>query len=282
MKKLFTYLGISTLACISFIITEKTALVVKENDELMQEIKKNQENYNQEPIPAIINEETMIPGINGKKIDIEKTYEEMKKIGTFNDKYLIYKTLPPSISYKNHYDKYIISGNPKKNMISLLFMVYEKDNITKIIDILKENKATFFVDGKWFEQNNELAIELIKQGHTIGNLSYNMNYGNTDYIWINNILKKIGKQKQGYCYYTDNQDNLKACQLQQNYTIKPSIIIENSPLTQIKKNITSGSIISLKINEETIKELPLIITYIKQKGYQIDTLTNHLNEENEI
>lgn len=281
MKKIFTYIGISTLVCISFIVTEKTALVVKESDPLMQEIKEKATEYQIEPIDAIIKENTIIPGLNGKILDIEKTYNEMKKINQFNENYIIYKQIKPKISQKEQYDKYIISGNPKKNMVSIIFIINKEDIINDILEILKKEtiKATFFVDGYWFENNNELALELIKKGHTIGNLSYNLNYEDTGYIWIDNILKTIGKQKNNYCYYTEKENNLKACTLKKNYTIKPSILVKENPLIEIKQKITSGSIIELKINKKTIEELPHIINYIKQKGYQIDTIENHLNEK---
>lgn len=281
MKKIFTYIGISTLVCISFIVTEKTALVVKESDPLMQEIKEKATKYQIEPIDAIIKENTIIPGLNGKILDIEKTYNEMKKINQFNENYIIYKQIKPKISQKEQYDKYIISGNPKKNMVSIIFIINKEDTINDILEILKKEtiKATFFVDGYWFENNNELALELIKKGHTIGNLSYNLNYEDTGYIWIDNILKTIGKQKNNYCYYTEKENNLKACTLKKNYTIKPSILVKENPLIEIKQKITSGSIIELKINKKTIEELPHIINYIKQKGYQIDTIENHLNEK---
>ena len=43
-------------------------------------------------------------------------------------------------------------------------------------------------------------------------------------------------------------------------------------------NLTSGSIIALPINQTVEKELPVIIEYIKGKGYKIENLYNHLNE----
>lgn len=97
---------------------------------------------------------------------------------------------------------------------------------------------------------------------------------------MNNIIKKIGKQKVNYCYSEkDNEKNLTACTLQKNYTIRPNIITTNTPLTEIKKNIKSGSLIALPINTKTNEELQLIINYIKTRGYKIENLQEHLSEK---
>ena len=42
--------------------------------------------------------------------------------------------------------------------------------------------------------------------------------------------------------------------------------------------MSSGSIISLEINDEVIKELPVIISSINAKGLSIETLSKHLQE----
>ena len=129
MKKVFSLIGIATIISLSFILSEKTEMVLKNIDTIMSELKENQKKYETEPISAIIENDTIIPGLNGKKINIEKTYKEMKKIGEFNEKYLIYDEIKPEKTIDNQYNKYIISGNQKKNQISLIFIILENDNI---------------------------------------------------------------------------------------------------------------------------------------------------------
>ena len=175
MKKILRYIGITTIISLSFIISEKTTTVVKDIDQIMTELKEQRKTYIKEPENAIIKDNTIIPGLNGKEIDIDLSYKEMKKIGKFNEKNIIFKQIKPEIIINNQYDKYIISGNKTKNTISLIFTVYEYDNIENIRNILNINniKSTFFIEPKWLEKNNELTQQLIKEGHTIGTLSYN-------------------------------------------------------------------------------------------------------------
>lgn len=99
-------------------------------------------------------------------------------------------------------------------------------------------------------------------------------------LLLDTIIKKIGKQKEGYCYAEiENESNLQICSLNKNYTIKPIFINENYT-KNLKENLKPGAIISFEINDNLKKELPIIINYILSKGYKIDNLNNLLSEEN--
>ncbi len=281
MKKLFEGIGIVALVCISFVYTEQTVNVVKEYDEIMISIKKENDNYKVEAKDAIIQEDTIIPGINGKEVNINDSYSKMKRYGKYNSNLLSYQEVSPNISLKNQFDKYIISGNVEKNMISFIFLVEENDTIDSILHTLnsKKIKGNFFVDGKWLEKNNNELVNLIKQGHTVGNLSYNRDYSHSSFAWLDTFIKKVGKQEIGYCYNeVADVTSLQLCSLSKNYTIRPNIIVKNYPLKETKEQVTPGSIISFPINSIVEKELSTIITYIQSKGYVIETLQNHLNE----
>lgn len=282
MKKFFTVVGFITLIALSFIYTEKTANLLINNDELMMTIKETSSKYKVESIDGKVNNNTFIPGVNGLEVNNKKSYKSMKQYGMFNPNLLKFDEVSPKNKLKNNYDKYIISGNNSKNMISLIFVIHKDDNIDDIIDILnkKKVKANFFVDGYWFEENNDKVTSLIKDGHVIGNLSYNLNYNDGAFVWMDTIIKRIGKQKEGYCFAKEeNEQNLQICALNKNFTIKPTIITENYT-KMVKENLTSGSIISFEVNESLKKELPVIINYINSKGYKIDNLNNLLSEKN--
>lgn len=262
MKKIFSIIGFITIICMSYIISNKTTTVVKDIDTLLTELKSQSKKYEQQPINAKIKNNTIIPGLYGKKINIDKTYKELKKIGMINEKYFIYDEIKPEISIEKQYNKYIISGNPEKKMISIIILVQEDDNISRILEIIEKNeiKVNFFIDDEWLKNNQEQFNEIIKKGQ-----------------FINNNNFKI----QNYCYTEEeNPKILESCKEQKKYTIKPEIIISNNPLKELKKKIKSGSIISLSINETTEKELELMVNYINTKGYKIETLSNHLSEKN--
>ena len=282
MKKAFELIGLVSLICFSFFYTEKISTVIKENDEILRQIEEVANQYEIEPINAIISDNNIIPGINGMEIDIKQSYKKMKKVNSFNSNLLVYKEIKPEISVNKVYDKYIVSGNQLKKEVSLLFLVEENDTIDEIVNILNKYdvSSTFYTDGTWFENNNEKIIDLINDGYLIGNLGYNYKYDVSGISWMNTIVTRIGKQNNTYCYTEEeNQELLSICNNNKSYTIKPSIITSNNPLIEIKKDLTNGSIITLKANVTTIKQLPLIIEYINSKDLEIVSLEELLDEK---
>lgn len=280
MRKFFEYLGLLTLVCFSFFYTEKTASVVKELDDIMIKIKEVAPNYSKGVDEAIIEDNTIIPGISGREVNINMSYQKMRRIGNFNENYLEYNLVKPKDLLKNNLNKYVINGNGNKKEVSLVFLVQEKDKLDSLLKILDIHniKGNFFIDGSWFEENNDKVIELINNDHNVGNLSYNLDYQNSSFIWMDTIIKRIGKQKVSFCYKTDNEKDLENCVLQKNYTIAP-IEINSYPLINVKKELRNGSIISFKINDSLIRELDIIIKYINSKDLKVVNLEKLLNED---
>lgn len=281
MKKIFELIGLFSLICFSFFYTDKITTVIKENDDILNQIEEVTNQYKIDPINAKIDNNTIIPGINGMEIDINESYKKMKKINSFNTNLLVYRQIEPEISIKKIYNKYIIGGNSNKNEVSLLFKVNENDNVNDIILILKKYQlyATFYIDGIWFENNNDKIMDLIKSGYLIGNLGYNYQYNVSGISWMNTIVTNIGKQNHTYCYTEqENPEILNICQNNKSYTVIPSIIIKKNPLIEVKKYLKNGSIISLDINNQVTKELPLIIEYIMSKDIAIVDLEQLLDE----
>lgn len=281
MKKFFQAIGVGALACFSFIFTEKTAVTLRNNDNLMKVIKEQSETYKVESENAKVNNNTIIPGLNGKSVNNNKSYDNMKRLGEFNENLLIYDLVLPEISINNNYNKYIIGGNPRKKMVSLILKVDASSDVESILRTVDVNvPLNFFIDGSWLETNQATLRKLTDNNYVIGNLSYGGDYSDSSYVWINTIINKYSKQTNGYCYLEEENDKfLKTCALQKNYTLIPSIVIKNNPLIEIKNSLKSGDIISLTINHATLKEISLIINYINSKGYKIVSLDELLSED---
>lgn len=67
-------------------------------------------------------------------------------------------------------------GNAKEKVLYLTFDCgYENGNTPAILKALKKHKvkATFFVVGHFLKENNDLVKQIAKEGHTIGNHTYN-------------------------------------------------------------------------------------------------------------
>lgn len=270
------------LFVISFLYTEQAVNVVRELDEIMIKIKEVKTEYEIKPIDAVITYDEIIPGINGKKVDEEKSYHNMRRLNQFNPNLFEYNEISPAISIKNNFQKYVVAGNPKKNNISLIFVVKQDDDIENVLEILKQKKVTanFFIDGKWLENNSKQSYNIVENGNILGNLEQDSKENDSLFTWVDNIIKKLTKQDNYYCYTEEkNNDNLKTCAIYKNYSIKPNLIIKSSPLREIKETIKPGSIISFPIDDLVLDELGTVINYIKAKGYKIVNLDQHLNEQ---
>ena len=280
MKKYFQMIGIMTLACFSFIFTEKTALMVRDSDSLMKTIKEQSDTYEVKSVNASVSDDTIVPGISGKKVNNNLSYKNMKRLGTFNENLLIYDLILPDVSITKTYDKYIVKGNSKKNMVSIIFKVKENTKSSDVEKIISNGDSyNLFLDGKWIEKNEEVLKKLNGDNYNLGNMSYNGNYLDSGYIWINSVINRYSKQKNCYCYLEEkNESYLNVCAKNNSYTILPSLIVKENPLIEIKGSISSGAIISVDVNDKSIKELPLIKSYINSKGYSIVSLDKLLDE----
>lgn len=285
MKKLYNILIVLLLSLISFFYTDKVIDFIKDKDPIMKNIKKYDDKNRIDAVNAVIDNDRIKPGIAGKKVDYDKSFQKMKKYGTYNESLTVFEEVEPMISIDDYYDKYISLGSGVNNDISLVFEVKNGDNLDNIINILKENNtvATFFVDGLWLENNQNKAMEIASLGNEIEILNYDNKYQELYFSSSLNLVNSITNIKPKYCYARyDNKEVLNLCEKLQLHTIIPTILTGNYPYNDIVKKINKGSIIGFSINSSVEIELPTIINYIRQKGYIINTLDLLLSEANNI
>lgn len=281
LKKITQIGGSLLLILISFYYTQKTIDIIKYNDPIMKTLVKSKDKYQVKSTNAKIKDNTIISGINGKKVNLNESYKKMKRYGSYNDSLLVFREEKPTISIDDYYDKYIVGANNTNN-IALVFKVERADNIDLVLDTLQNNNvnATFFIDGVFLENNQELVSDMSKTKHEIEILNYDYNYQEKFFKSSLNILESITNIKPKYCYALyDQKQIIELCYKLLLHTVKPSIIATNNPFGDIKTRLVGGSIIGLEINEVTIKQLNTIIDYIKQRGYTPVTIDVLLNEE---
>lgn len=250
MKRIFKYIGITTLILLSFIITEKTSMVIKEKDEIMIKIKEEKNKYEQAPIDAKVKGNQIIPGLFGKKVNEKKTYEEMKKLGKYNPKNNIYDQIKPKTSLEDTYNKYIETGNKIKKEVSIIIII--NDDINSMQEITEE-KVTILKNNQHTNKNNDF----------------------TEFD-----LEKNDKTNAKYCYIEEyDERKIKKCAKEKKHSIKINKINQNL-LQDIKKTLSNGKIITIELNDQTKKELKLTINYIKTKGYKIVKIEDLLSEKN--
>lgn len=281
IKKLIRVTLILLLSVFSFYYTNKSIELIREKDPIMKTIKGTNEKYNIKAVNAEVKDNTIIPGLTGKEIDYEKTYTNMKQYGTYNEILTTLKDIEPNISVDDYYDKYIISGNPIKRSISLVFKV-ETSSPKEVLSILKNNNipATFFIDGIYLENNTEEIVSM--NNHELELLSYNKDYDEIFFSASKDYLESLTNKNLKYCYSEyEKEEVINLCQKLKLHTIIPTITINKSLFKETKEKLTNSAIISIPISENTKKELDTTIKYIKSRGYSLKTLEDLLSENYE-
>jgi probable sporulation protein (polysaccharide deacetylase family) len=145
-------------------------------DSYVQEIKKIAEQIDQPPINAKIDPIwKAIPGYNGTKVNIEKTYERAIEHGKVDKDHMVIDQIKPEKGLENLPPNPIYRGNPQKPMVSFMVNVaWGTEHVHKMLEIFDRYKinVTFYLDGSWLAKNKSLAEEMIKGGHEIGNHAY--------------------------------------------------------------------------------------------------------------
>ncbi len=282
MSKTYTFLGdnmkkllIIILLLFSFFYTNKSISIIRNQDPLMKEIIKNKNKFEIKSVNAIVKENTIIPGKQGKEVDLEKTYTKMKQYGTYNEALTVLKEIKPTISIDDNYDKLITSGNKENKNISLIFKVEKDTNINKLLSILNYHniQVTFFIDGLYIENNNINNLS----NHQIELLSYNNTIDEITFSSALSYLSYKTNKSPKYCL-EDNNNIINLCKKLKLHTISPTIIIKKDPYKELKNNLSNSSIILVPINNQIYESLSTSILYIKSKGYNFLTLSDLLSE----
>ena len=277
-KKYIGVLFTILLILFSFYYTSKIIKIFREKDPIMIEIKKYNELYSDTKVESTIFDNEIIPGIKGIKIDIDKSYSNMKKTGKFEKNLLVFEESLPKYDISNTYDKYIISLNKQDDAICIIFVLNDFENLDKILSILNTKKVniTFFINKTLFDNNYEKIKKIISSGNEVELLSDN--YSIYEVNKYNSMIKLISNDGLNFCLNNDKKSTLlKSCESSKLYSVVPNINISKKLYNYVKNNLKNGLIISLSNNKNIVNELASSINYIMQKGKKIVMLKNILN-----
>ncbi|WP_249869739.1 polysaccharide deacetylase family protein [Oceanobacillus saliphilus] len=274
---------------------------VNQSDTLYMEIREKSEDLFEEPQNAYIDEVwKKTAGRNGLRVNVEKSYEKMKKEGIFDASLLVYEQVPPEVKLKDLPASPIYRGHPEKEMVAFLINVsWGAEFIPEMLRILKENKvkATFFIEGKWAKDNAELVKMIDEQGHLIGNHAYNhpdmarlSDQENIDQIdQTNQILKAITGEKPTWFAPPSGSFNDRVVQAASNLEMEtilwtvdtvdwknPSVSVM---INRVKGKIHPGATVLMHPTSSTANGLDQLIKLVKDSGYRIGTIDLLLSEE---
>ena len=279
MKRVYPVILSCLLIAFSFYYTNKVAGIVRGKDPIMQSIKEEKANYEKKAINANVSGDNIIPGKNGKKVNIEASFQKMSQYGKYNDSLYVFDEVEPEVSINTYFDKYVESGREDSKDVALVFDILRFDNMDDVLSLLESNNvtATFFVDGLFMENNRSLLENVIKKGYEIELLSYNGSYDKIYFESSLHVLNDITKDRPKYCVaHYDKKEVLDICNSLSLHTVIPSVDTSNNSFGVVKNKLRGGSIIGLSNSRVNLNT---IINYIKQKGYNLVRLDTLLQEQ---
>ena len=229
---------------------------IDNNSPLMKEIVSLKDKYKVEAVNAIVKDNTIIPGVNGREINKRKSLIKMEENGSFNENLLIYDIINPVVSINNNIDKIIIKGNPLKRGVSLIL---EKNE--ELEDYLSDNNIKYDILAKLDTNLDDKTREYINSESLI-----------EKYSDLNALLNKK-KINNKICFL--NYSNLNYCQKNKYYLVTYSL--NSFDKYSLISNIDRGDIILIN-SYTSIDTLKLVLSEIKKMDLDILYLSDLIKE----
>lgn len=278
-KSTIKLLSLLLLLIFSFIYTDKVFDEARKNDPIMKQVinykKKNDKNV----IEPTIKDDEIILGMSGLVVDAELSYKKMKSDDSFSKKNIVYKKKLPDNSITKDNKYYITKGNGKNKKVSIILKVSNKTNINFVKSVILNSNynLSFFIDSNFINDNLNLVYQIIDKGYEVYNYGINGAYDKNSLSKYNKLIESMSLKKALYCLNEKkNEESKEACDSKKMYSIKPNII--EPDFSSLKKEISSGSIISYDMDYLSLNDLLLSFKVITSRGYEIESLSTLLTE----
>lgn len=187
-------------------------------------------------------------------------------------------------------------GNTNDKIIAFTCNVdWGNEYILKMLKIFEneEIKITFFVTGRWADENKDLLKEIYSHGHEIGNHGYHhKEYGKLNYEMNKNEIKKCHESINNIlgigCKFfappsgSYNDNTIRAAE-ELNYDIIMWSIdtidwredsTKEKIINRVLTKANNSDIVLMHPTENTVKALPVIIESLKKEGYTIGKVSD--------
>ncbi|MDM5155993.1 polysaccharide deacetylase family protein [Bacillus sp. DX1.1] len=275
--------------------------VVFAKDHLYEEIQKQAKQYRIAPQNAVIDKIwKATPGYNGKEVDIEASYQNMKKVGEFDEKQLVYREVSPYTHLADLSPSPIYRGHPHKKMVGLTINVaWGNEYLPRILETLQKHgvKATFFLEGRWVKENLRFAKMIVDAKQEVGNHSYthpDMKTLSAGAIHeqlqkTNQIIEAVTNQKVRWFAPPSGSFREEVVQSAANlrmgtimWTVdtidwkrpEPQVLLQ-----RVMSKVHPGAIVLMHPTSSTAHALDTMISQLKEQGYKVGNITELLDEK---
>lgn len=240
----------------------------------------------------------VVPELNGFEIDLPATIDKITAAKNGGNVEPVWSEKVPEKSIKDFMTLPIYQGNPVRNQVALVINVsWGNEYLEQMLAILKEEnvKATFFLVGRWAEENHEMVKKIHDLGMDFGNHGYSdphmQDLGSdeikAEIVKTNNVIKELTGVET--CWfsppYGEKVEKIYAAAAELKLhtvlwsldTIDWKLPGEQVIISRILDNLHNGAVVLMHPTEQTPGALRAIIAGVRQNGLDLVTISELLN-----
>ncbi|OWZ84283.1 polysaccharide deacetylase family protein [Natranaerobius trueperi] len=273
----------------------------KEVTEIIEIVKEYESKLYQKPQDTYLDpvSKGVIPGLAGKELDVDTTVSKILNAEQGEHVEPEYNKIPPEKTIEDYPAAPIYQGNPEKKEAAFICNVaWGTEYIDSMLKVLKDHQVeiSFFLEGRWANNNQDEVIEIYADGHELENHAYSHYLMSEidrktireEITQTNEVIEEIVEEKPklfGPPAGDFDDDVLEEASKLDMRTIlwsldtvdwtEPGV---NYMVDKIVDNIHPGALILIHPTEDTIKAVDQIITELNEKGYEIVTVSELISE----
>ncbi len=234
----------------------------------------------------------VIPEVVGRVVDVDATVQRV--LAAAPRETLDFATTPVIPRIKQDFFKPHYSGRRDRRQMALMFNVaWGQEFVPGILEVLRQAgvRATFFFIGTWVEDFPDLTRKIAREGHEIANHGYVHEYANK--------LDRTGIE----ALIMDNQKLLEKLPVSPSYLFAPpsgefnELVVQTAAelgfrtilwtldtvdwqrpepeviIERIVPRAANGALVLMHPTEPTLKALPELIRRLREKGFELVTVS---------
>lgn len=268
--------------------------------DLRQQVERMAASLNQPPEPARYDEvnKAVIPEVNGFEIDVDACVAAIKAAKKGGAVIPVWREIEPEMKLSDFALYPVYQGNPVRNQVALVINVsWGNEYLEEMLTILKENAvpASFFLVGRWAEENPQLVKKIADLEMDFGNHGYSdphMQELSPEEIKeeiekTNKAIEELtGRQVRWFSPpYGEKVEKIYAAAADLGMhtilwsldTIDWQLPGEDAIVRRIVDNLHNGAIILMHPTEQTPGALAAIIQGVREKKLEFATVTQLLD-----
>ncbi len=268
--------------------------------DLHQQVARLTQSLTQQPVAAQYDKinKAVIPEVNGFEIEVEACVQAIRAAKKGETVKPVWQETEPDMKLKDFALFPVYQGNPLKNQVALIINVsWGNEYLEEMLTILEANAvpASFFLVGRWADQNPELVKKLQELGMDFGNHGYSdphMQEMSTEaikeeIIKTSQVVEALtGIKVQWFSPpYGEKAEKIYAAAADLGLhtvlwsldTIDWTLPGEEEIVRRIVDHLHNGAIVLMHPTEQTPGALKTIIEGVRQSNLEFVTVTELLN-----